>query len=114
MAETSKTGEEWAALGIAPMQTQLVATPDLYAAIRCEVVEEIIADLRFLAEARKDYCARCPETQNEMRDMTPTELGVHDGHATAAWLADILEGTNTGHGWLPSWRWDEWVERQRP
>jgi hypothetical protein len=72
----------------------------------------IVADLRFLAEARKDYCHRCPETQNEMRDMGPSALGVHDGHATASWLADIIEGSNDAMGWLPSWRWDEWTERR--
>jgi hypothetical protein len=67
-----------------------------------------IADLRFLAEARKEYCQKCPESQDEMRDMEVTALAVHEEHATATWLADILEGTNTAQGWLPSRRWDEW------
>lgn len=72
---------------------------------------KIVSDLRYLAEARKDYCGRCPEHQGDMMQMTPTEMGVHDGHATAAWLADIVEGSNDAKGWLPSWRWDEWEAR---
>ena len=76
-------------------------------AIRRQVADE----LRWLAAGRKQYCHRCPESQNEMRDMSPTDLGVHDGHATADWLADIVERKNDAKGWLPSWLWDEWEAR---
>lgn len=72
----------------------------------------IVSDLRFLAEARKDYCHRCPEHQGDMNEMGPMALAVHEEHATALWLADIVEGTNTARGWLPSWRWSEWTARQ--
>lgn len=76
-----------------------------------DVRAQIVADLRYLATARKDYCNRCPEHQGDMMQMTPTEVGVHDGHATASWLADIIAGANDAKGWLPSWRWDEWEAR---
>jgi hypothetical protein len=72
----------------------------------------IISDLRWLAEARKEYCQRCPEHQGDMHDMGPTALAVHDDHDAAERLADIIEGTNEAKGWLPSWRWDEWRSRQ--
>ena len=78
-------------------------------AIRRQVAE----DLRWLAVARKDYCRRCPETQGDMHDMGPLALAVHEEHATASWLADIIEGKNDAMGWLPSWRWDEWQARAR-
>jgi hypothetical protein len=76
-------------------------------AIRREVAE----DLRFLAEARKDYCHSCPEYQGDMHEMGPMALAVHEEHASATWLADIIEGKNDARGWLPSWRWDEWTAR---
>jgi hypothetical protein len=84
------------------------------AQIKAEARAEVVAELRLLAAARKDYCHRCPEHQGDMAAMSPTDLGVHDNHATAEWLADIIEGTNAGHGWLPSWRWDEWPNTRTP
>lgn len=77
-----------------------------------DVRAKIVADLRFLAAARKDYCQRCPEHQGDMHEMGPTALAVHEDHSAAAWLADILEGTNDAKGWLPSWRWDDWEWRR--
>lgn len=72
---------------------------------------KMIADLRFLAAARKEYCPGCPKTQSDMAAMNQIALCIHEEHVTAAMLADILEGTNTAHGWLPSWRWDAWNAR---
>jgi len=69
---------------------------------------EAVADLRLLAAARKEYCQHCPESLGDMAAMHPSSLAVHMNHETAEWLADILEGTNSGHGWLPSWRWEQW------
>lgn len=71
-------------------------------------MSDAVKRLRFLAEARKDYCHHCPEHQGDMHTMGPLALAVHEEHASASWLADILEGTNDAKGWLPSWRWAEW------
>lgn len=71
----------------------------------------IVADLRFLATTRAEYCHRCPESQSDMAEMSQADLALHTEHSTAAWLADIIDGQNSGSGWLPSWRWDEWAER---
>jgi hypothetical protein len=76
-------------------------------AIRKQVAE----DLRFLAAARKDYCARCPEHQGDMHEMGNMALAIHEEHMSASWLADIIDGKNDAKGWLPSWRWDEWKAR---
>lgn len=70
--------------------------------------EVVVEALRFLAAARKEYCHRCPEHQGDMAAMSVTDLAVHEEHATADWLADIIAGSNDAKGWLPSWRWDEW------
>lgn len=77
-----------------------------------DVRAKIVADMRWLAEARKEYCQRCPEHQGDMHDMGPTALAVHDDHDAAERLADILDGSPNWKGWLPSWRWDEWEARQ--
>jgi hypothetical protein len=73
---------------------------------------KIVADLRWLAAARKEYCQRCPDDEGEMRVMTPTELAVHSDHEAAEQLAGIIEGVNSARGWLPSWLWDEWEARR--
>lgn len=70
----------------------------------------IVEQLRFLADARKDYCHSCPQSADAYHTMDAMALAVHEEHAAASWLADIIEGTNTGQGWLPSWRWLEWKE----
>lgn len=69
----------------------------------------VIAELRWLADARKEYeTVTFPEIARQ----------VH----TARHLADILERRTPvadggeGFGWLPSWRWDEWdqMDSRRP
>lgn len=72
---------------------------------------EIVADLRFLAEARGDYCRRCPQNAGDYEQMTSMDVSLHAEHASAAWLADIIHGSNGSQGWLPSHRWPEWSER---
>lgn len=75
-------------------------------AIRRAVAEE----LRQLGEWRREYCRSCPQTAADYHAMDPMALSVHEEHATAAWLADIVEGKNDAMGWLPSWRWDDWTK----
>jgi len=69
---------------------------------------QIVKELRFLATSRRDYCYACPKTVEEFYQLRPQELGVHEEHIAADWLADIIEGKNDARGWLPSWRWGEW------
>lgn len=74
-----------------------------------EVTRQLLAaELRRLGEYRRDYC-RCPKTAPDYYQMDPMALAVHEEHATAEWLADIVEGVNDGRGWMPSWRWGDWT-----
>ena len=54
--------------------------------------------IRWLAEARGQYS---PPEGSDAEKYIKREL------ETAHHLADILDGTNEGWGWLPSWRWEE-------
>lgn len=54
-------------------------------------VAHAVSQMRRLADARADYSGEEIEFQV----------------ATVRNVADIIEGTNDGAGWLPSWRWAE-------
>jgi hypothetical protein len=73
----------------------------------------LVADLRFLAASRAEYCRSCPKSQADMHAMSVPELAVHEEHKAAEWLANIIENDTGAPGWLPSWRWGEWEARRR-
>jgi hypothetical protein len=75
--------------------------------------QKIVAQLRFLAAARRDYCHSCPQTATDFHKMDAMALAVHEEHESASWLASIIEGSNDARGWLPSWRWSEWEDKRR-
>jgi len=67
------------------------------AAHDAEVRASVLADMRWLADARDGY----------------TDERVQFQTASVRQVADIIDGTNDGFGWLPSWRWEAWTARLR-
>lgn len=100
--------QKWADLfGMAPDMT-----PEQFG-VEPGSMSKAVEQLRFLADARKAYCHRCPANQEEAQGLSWQDLAVHEEHATAAWLAEILEGGNDGKGWLPSPLWSDWEALRR-
>lgn len=80
--------------------------------VRAEERERLIGNLRWLAKSRAEYC-RLPHADEDAAIRAYHESSrlmqvLHDEHTTAEAIADLLDGSNDGMGWLPSWRWDEW------
>lgn len=71
---------------------------------------QVATELRQLGAWRREYCHACPKDAGDYHQLKPMELAIHEEHATADWLADIVEGKNDAMGWLPSWRWDDWTK----
>jgi len=69
--------------------------------------------VRWLAKARAEYCHLPHEDQraliNSIIEGDRGTQALHTQHETAEQIADMLDGSNDGMGWLPSWRWDEWA-----
>lgn len=86
--------------------------------IRADERAKILAELRFLAEGRRQYChlrhevegATEQEAVSSYRAASPTEQFVHNQHTVVAWAADVIEGKADTWGWLPSWLWDKYTE----
>lgn len=56
----------------------------------------VLDAIRWLADARDQYSGE------EIRSQT----------SSVRLVADIIDGTNRGTGWLPSWLWDAWSKRR--
>ena len=76
--------------------------------------ERIVAQLRFLSSARREYFHGTePEHSGDLDTMKAGDLLVWCEAKTAGQLADVLAGDNDAKGWLPSWRWSEWESLTR-
>jgi hypothetical protein len=81
--------------------------------VRTEERERLIGNLRWLAKSRAEYC-RLPHGDEDVtirayHESTRPIQVLHDEHTIAESLADVLGGSDDYLGWLPSWRWDEWL-----
>lgn len=73
-----------------------------------EARSHLLTELRWLAAARAEYCHIDHTDVRAYLDASDMEQHIHQEHAVVEGVADILDGTNDGMGWLPSWRWDDW------
>jgi hypothetical protein len=74
-------------------------------------VSTIIQDLRWLGDARRQYChldhSDGGPTPSQYWEASEVERALHQEHQSAARLADILAG-GEAWGYLPSWKEPEW------
>lgn len=70
-----------------------------------------VADIRWLAASRARYCHIDHDDAGAWHRAIEPERWVHTEHTAAEHVADMLEGSNDGFGWNPSWVWDDWAER---
>lgn len=95
---------------VATTSTDRTGSSTEFEAGRAAERERIIAQLRFLSRARREYFrGEEPEHSGELDAMQTSDLLVWSESRTADQLAAVLAGVNDAKGWLPSWRWSEWI-----
>lgn len=77
---------------------------------------DAVKALRYLAEARRDYCNVDPQDSGEIAKLAcedPQQFTLWVEAETAEQLARILEHPDKAWGWLPSWRQGGWDELRK-
>lgn len=77
------------------------------------VMARMVADLRWLAEARSDYLKTSSDPEIAEQVRVSNAIADLAENPTTTLLFNIIDGDQeAAHSWLPSWRYAEWDQRQ--